>query len=258
MRELDIGNKFSSRHGQKGVTGMGYYQEDMPFCSNGIVPDLIMNPHAFPSRMTIGQLQEGLSGKLALIKACIGDATIGQHPDAQAMGDELEAFGFDRYSNERMFDGKTGEWIDTEIFIAPVYYQRLQKFVIESVYAISTGPTCAITHQPLEGKSRFGGLRIGEMEKDVLISHGCSHFLMEKFRDDSDGFDIYVCKTCGTRPAVNEARELIICKICEANGQEPVVIKTKCTYATRCFFDEMEGMNIGLKFGVEDYAYEKK
>lgn len=152
VRELGIGDKFSSRAGQKGVTGLGYVQSDMMVTKHGIVPDLVLNPHAIPSRMTVGQLIEGQTGRLASIKACIGDATIFKKSDPDAIGDELEARGFDRYSNERMFDGKTGEWIDAEIFIAPTYYQRLQKFVVEEVYSITTGPTCVITRQPLEGE----------------------------------------------------------------------------------------------------------
>jgi len=153
VRELGIGNKFSSRAGQKGVTGLGYVHSDMPFTRSGIVPDLILNPHALPARMTIGQLVETQSGRLAAVKACLGDATIFKQSDSEAIGDELQEIGFDRYSNERMFDGRTGEWIDTEIFIGPTYYQRLQKFVVEEVYSISTGPTCVITRQPLEGES---------------------------------------------------------------------------------------------------------
>lgn len=228
----------------------------MPFTKNGIVPDLILNPHAFPSRMTIGQLIEGVSGKLAAIKACIGDATIFKDTDPEAIGDELEARGFDRYSNERMYNGMTGEWIDVEIFIAPVYYQRLQKFVVEEVYSISTGPTCVITRQPLEGKANRGGLRLGEMEKDTIISHGASHFLMEKFRDDSDGFDIYVCRTCNGRPVVNEAKNIQICHNCQRLGLNPQICKTRSTWTSKLFMDELESMNVGVSLGLEPFGYE--
>jgi len=208
--------------------------------------------------MTIGQLVEGQTGRLAAIKACLGDATIFKQSDPEAIGDELEAHGFDRYSNERMFDGKTGEWMDVEIFIAPTYYQRLQKFVVEEVYSISTGPTCVITRQPLEGKANRGGLRIGEMEKDVIISHGSSHFLMEKFRDDSDGFDIYVCRTCGSRPVVNEERNIIICNTCNGMGVDPQPVKVRSTWASKLFFQELESIGVGVKLGVNPFTYESQ
>jgi DNA-directed RNA polymerase II subunit RPB2 len=162
VRPVDIGNKFSSRAGQKGMTGMNYHQWDMPFTSEGIVPSLVLNPNAIPSRMTIGQIIEGLTGKVAALKGALSDATIFKKIDIDAIGDELENLGYDRYGAEHCFDGKTGEPIDQEVFIAPTYYQRLQKFAVEEKYAISTGPTDIITRQPLEGKSNRGGLRIGK------------------------------------------------------------------------------------------------
>jgi len=247
----------SSRHGQKGVTGIGYNHSDMPFTAEGIVPDLVLNPHAIPSRMTIGQLLEGYAGKLAIIKGMLSDATIFKDTDLEAIGDELESLGWNRYSNKRMWCGITGDWIDTMIFITPTYYQRLLKFVVEEVYSISTGPTCVLTRQPLDGKANKGGLRIGEMEKDVIISHGSGHFIMEKYRDDSDGFDIYVCRTCGNRPVVNEAKNIIMCNTCQALGLDPQVYKVKSTWASKLFFDEIESMGVGVKLGLKPFAYEE-
>ena len=255
-RELNIGSKFSSRHGQKGVTGFGFCQSDLPFNSNGISPTLIMNPHAIPSRMTIGQAIEALAGLLAAVLGCIDDATFSKATDLDAIGDKLEELGFDRYSDERLYTGFTGEWIDTTIFSAPTYYQRLQKFVVEEVYSISTGPTCVLTRQPLEGKANKGGLRIGEMEHDCIISHGEGHFIMEKFRDDSDGFDIYVCRTCGCIPVVNENIGLIICKTCQASGLNPQVHKVRSTWSSKLFFQELESMEVGTNFAIDPYAYE--
>ncbi len=247
----------SSRAGQKGVTGMGYCQADMPFTKHGIVPDLVLNPHAFPSRMTIGQLIEQFVGKIAAIKGIIPDATIFRETDLESIGDEFEKLGWDRYGNERLFNGTTGNWIDAMIFVGPAYYQRLQKFVSKQIYSISTGPTCVITRQPVEGKANKGGLRIGEMEKDVIISHGAGHFIMEKFRDDSDGFDIYVCNTCGTRPVVNERTNLIICNACRKSGMNPQISKSRSTWSSRLFFDELESMNVGVKLTVEPFIYEQ-
>lgn len=257
VRTLGIGDKFSSRAGQKGVTGMGYNQCDMPFTSQGIVPGLILNPHAIPSRMTIGQLIEGLAGKRAAIAGSTGDATIFKKVDLNAIGDELEALGYDRYGTEHCYDGRTGEPIDKELFITPTYYQRLQKFVIDEVYSISTGPTCVITRQPLEGKSNKGGLRIGEMEKDVVISHGAGHFIMEKFRDDSDGFDVYVCRTCGRRPVVNEEINKALCKTCQSAKLDDDIVKVRSTWASKLFWDELESCNIGVNLGVYPFEYEQ-
>jgi DNA-directed RNA polymerase II subunit RPB2 len=206
--------------------------------------------------MTIGQLLEGQAGKLAAIEGSFNDATIFRHLDISAIGDELEKHGYDRHGMERMYTGFTGEWVDAEIFISPCYYQRLQKFVIDEMYSISTGPTCILTRQPLEGKSNNGGLRIGEMEKDAIIAHGSSHFLLEKFRDDSDGFDIYICRTCKKTPVVNEDKNIIICKTCESAGTNPDVVKVKSTWASKLFMQELESANIGVMQSIEPYEYE--
>lgn len=256
VRTLGIGDKFSSRHGQKGVTGINYVHCDMPVTQQGIVPDLIINPHAIPSRMTIGQLVESLCGKVAAIQGSFYDATIFTPNDLRAIGDKLEELGFDRHGVEPMYNGMTGEWIDNDVFIGPTYYQRLQKFVVDEVYSISTGPTCVITRQPLEGKANKGGLRIGEMEKDVIISHGAGHFIMEKFRDDSDGFDIYVCRTCQKRPVVNEEQNIVICKTCESAGMDPDIIKARSTWSSKLFMQELESMNVGVRLSVKPYEYE--
>ncbi len=147
VRTLGIGDKFSSRAGQKGMAGLGYNHIDMCFSMNGIIPDLLLNPHAIPSRMTIGQLIEGLNGKVAAIRGSFSDATAFTKVDLHSIGNELEELGYDRYGVEPMCNGMTGEWIDVEVFICPTYYQRLQKFVVDEVYSISTGPTCVITRR---------------------------------------------------------------------------------------------------------------
>jgi DNA-directed RNA polymerase beta subunit len=249
-----IGN--SSRHGQKGMKSSPYNQSDMLFTESGIVPDMVLSPFAIPSRMTIGQELEGQAAKLSAVEGSFRDATIFSITDTVAVGDALEAHGYDRYGNERMYIGFTGEYIDTEIFIAPCYYQRLQKFVVDEVYSISTGPTCILTRQPLEGKSNNGGLRIGEMEKDVIIANGCGHFLMEKFREDSDGFDVYVCRTCKRTPIVNEVKNIVICHTCKSAGMNPDVVKVRSTWASKLFIQELESANIGVLQSVEPYEYE--
>lgn len=256
LRPVEIGNKFSSRSGQKAMTGMGYTQWDMPFSDKSIVPSLILNPHAIPSRMTINQLIESEAAKLAALKGCYGDATVFRKIDLKSIGDELETFGYNRYGTEHFYDGRTGEAVDREIFVGPTYYQRLQKFATEEVYSISTGPTCAITRQPLDGKSNKGGLRIGEMEKDVIMSHGAGYFMMEKFRDDSDGFDIYVCRTCGKRPVVNEDENIAFCNTCQSVKMDSDIVKVKSTWSTSLFLNELESANIGVSLGIEPFEYE--
>jgi DNA-directed RNA polymerase II subunit RPB2 len=259
VRRVNVGTKFSTRSGQKGETSIGLNQTDMPFNQYGQLPSMVDNPHGLPSRMTVSQEQEGQLAKKSIIYGELADATIFRHIDTERIGDALEAMGEDRYGYDKMFNGRTGEWIDEDVSFTPIYYQRLQKFVEEDLYAISTGPTCAITRQPLEGKANKGGLRIGEMEKDVLLSHGASVFLMEKFRDDSDGFDIYICRTCGKMPtAVNEIKEIYKCKNCQKLGLNPDIVKVRSTWTSKLFFQELESMNVGLHFGVTPFGYEEQ
>lgn len=230
-----------------------YSQSDMPYTKNGIIPDIIMNPHAIPSRMTISQLIEGLLGKVSAIKGSISDGTAFKKINIEEIADELEQRGYQRYGKERLFNGMTGEWIDAEIFMTPVYYQRLQKFVKDEVYSISSGPTDTITRQHLDGKAKGGGLRIGEMEKDVMMAHGTVRFLMEKFLNDSDGFYIFVCRICGTRSIVNEQLGIYKCKIC---GDDADIVKIRTAWASNLLFHEMNAMNIGTRLGVAPYQYE--
>lgn len=254
QRAIWTGN--SSRHGQKGVVSMIYDHADLPFTESGIVPDLVLSPHAIPSRMTVGQLIEGITAKVGAIKGTHYDATVFRTVDIKAAGRILEEYGFQATGVERMFDGRTGEWIDTMIFITPVYYQRLQKFSIDDVYAVSTGPTAVLTRQYLEGKGNHGGLRIGEMESNVLIAHGTSHFMMEKYRDDSDGFDIYVCRNCKKYPVVNEEKNIIICNTCQNAGMDPDVVKVRSTWCSKLFIQELESCQVGVKLTVAPFEYE--
>lgn len=250
-RQFTMGDKFSSRAGQKGIMGEGKYPADMLFTESGIIPDFILNPHSIPSRMTIGQLIEGLVAKICAIKGISMDASMFTKIDLNTLGDTLEKLGFDRYGNERLYNGMNGEWLDVEIFITPCYYQRLQKFVVDEVYSISTGPTNVLTFQPLEGKARRGGLRIGEMGHDVLAATGCTQFLMEKFREDSDGYEIYVCTNCGKRPIVNEYIKKVICKNCPYSD----IVKVRSSWTTKLILQQLESSNVGVKLGTTPYEY---
>ena len=169
VRPVAIGDKFSSRAGQKGVTGILLRDSDMPFTKDGIRPELIINPHAIPSRMTIGQLYESQNGNYCAMKGTHADATIFKYIDIESMGNELEALGMHRYGYHRLYSGITGEHIDCMIFMGPTYYQRLQKFVIDAVYSISQGPSDVLSRQPLDGKASGGGIRVGEINLVSVI-----------------------------------------------------------------------------------------
>lgn len=247
----------SSRSGQKGMISISFDQSNMLFTENGLLVDKILSPMAIPSRMTIAQLIESQIGNLMAHRGSLGDGTIfSVYDDPNIVGDELEKEGFDRYGTHRCYNGMTGEWIDALIFIGCVYYQRLQKFVIDEVYSISTGPSCMISRQPLEGKNQNGGLRIGEMEKDVCVALGIGHFLLEKFRDDSDGFNVFICRTCGKYLAVNLDKNIIVCNTCKSAGLDGVPVQVKSTWSSKLFIQELQSTNIGVYQKIEPYAYE--
>lgn len=187
VRRPQLGDKLASRHGQKGVIGMIIRQEDMPYTSNGLVPDIIINPHAFPSRMTIGHIIESIVAKLSALKGFIYDGTTFELHDVEKMYDSLgENNVYNRYGDEIMYNGETGEQMETEIFIGPTYYYRLKHMVEDKINYRSKGKIVQVTNQPTHGRGNDGGLRIGEMERDALISHGAASFIKESFMERSD------------------------------------------------------------------------
>ena len=192
-----IGDKFTSRCGQKGMCGMILKQEDMPFTKEGLVPDIIINPHAIPSRMTINQFLEVILGKSCCMSGHLGDATPFQNNDVKDYGKVLEKFGYDKNGEEIMYSGINGEQIKTSIFIGPTYYQRLKIMVADKVHSRATGKIQSLVRQPVGGKSNNGGGRIGEMERDSIISHGISSFLKESNMERSDKFKVQIDKTSG-------------------------------------------------------------
>jgi len=240
-RTPEIGDKFASRHGQKGTIGMTYKHEDMPFSKNGLVPDIIVNPHAIPSRMTVGQLAECLLGKVSLIRGCESDATSFNKTDISKVGEILQEVGFNKSGTEVLINGRTGEQIETQIFIGPTYYQRLKHMVVDKVHSRSTGPYNLLTRQPAEGRSRDGGLRIGEMERDCLLSHGITNFLNERLFTCSDKYFVYVCDICGMIATGNKEKNLYECKFCNNNN---FISKVKLPYACKLFFQELMSMGI--------------
>jgi DNA-directed RNA polymerase II subunit RPB2 len=255
VRPMIIGDKVSARSGQKGICALIMKDSDMPFTKDGMRPSILFNPHGLPSRMTIGQLLESMTGNLCAAKGCTTDATVFRSIDVESMASELESYGYNRYGYQRLYNGITGEFIDSLIFMGPTYYQKLQKFVLDTLYSISSGPTDALTHQMLEGgKGNSGGLRIGEMEKDVLVSHGTSRFLNEKFFGHSDGFTEYIC-SCG-RPAIfNQQKNIYKCKYCLDNAQ---IAAVPTSWSSKLFMQELDSMGIGVKRMLTPYVYEKQ
>jgi DNA-directed RNA polymerase II subunit RPB2 len=241
LRKPVIGDKFSSRHGQKGTCGNIIPEENMPFTAEGIRPDIIINPHAIPSRMTIAQLKETLLGKVLIQMGLFGDGTSFGKLDIKDIASELQMLGYESKGNELMYNGLTGEQIDTSIFIGPVFYQRLKHMVSDKMHSRSIGPMVNLTRQPAEGRSRDGGLRYGEMERDCICSHGASRFNKGRLYDASDSFSVYVCKCCGMIAAYNDNTHIHQCKTCDNRIEFDYV---ELPYSCKLMFQELITMNI--------------
>ena len=244
-RKPTVGDKVSSRHGQKGTIGMLYSQEDMPFSKEGITPDIIVNPHAIPSRMTVGQLIECIMGKSSCLLGSLGDATPFNGCDVENIANILETYGMERYGNEILYNGRTGEMIHTEIFMGPTFYQRLKHMVADKMHGRgNNGPVVMITRQPAEGRARNGGLRFGEMERDAIVAHGAGCFLKERMLDVSDNYRVFVCKKCGLFCTANPNRNIYKCNICK-NQSDIVQIRTP--YCAKLLIQELMTMGIGAR-----------
>jgi len=240
-RTPQIGDKFSSRHGQKGTVGMLLNEEDMPFTSSGLRPDLIMNPHAVPSRMTIAQLMENIFGKIGVRRGTLGDGTPYSHLKVEDLRKHMLDLGLHSYGNEILYNGQTGEMMEAEIFMGPTFYQRLKHMVIDKKHSRARGPIVSLTRQPCEGRARDGGLRLGEMERDCLLSHGAAAFTKERLMDVSDPFPTGICKTCGTLAVVNEEEGIYSCGTC---GNKTEFIQKTIPYAMKLWMQELEAMHI--------------
>jgi DNA-directed RNA polymerase II subunit RPB2 len=232
VRDPVLGDKFGSRHGQKGTVGLRIREEDMPFTKDGLRPDLIINPHALPSRMTIGQFLEGMSSKVAVELGTIVDGTA--FSTQQRIGDTKEILtqlGYHPYGNEFLYNGMNGEMIEAEIFMGPTYYQRFKHMVEDKINYRSTGPRTLLTHQPLEGRANDGGLRIGEMERDSLLAHGISNFLNESMTLRSDAHEFLFQPETG---------------LLDANPEYPTTM-VPIPYSMGLFIHEIESMHIQVK-----------
>jgi DNA-directed RNA polymerase II subunit RPB2 len=240
-RVPEVGDKFSSRHGQKGTCGILLNEEDMPYTASGIRPDLIMNPHAVPSRMTIAQLMETMYGKVCCEKGTLGDGTPYSHLRVDNLREQLLELGMHPYGNEVLYNGQTGEMMEAEIFMGPTFYQRLKHMVIDKKHSRARGPIVSLTRQPCEGRSRDGGLRVGEMERDCMLSHGAAMFTKERLMDVSDPFTTGFCKSCGTLAVVNANENIYHCGTCGIKTQ--FELKT-IPYAVKLWSQELEAMHI--------------
>jgi DNA-directed RNA polymerase II subunit RPB2 len=247
-RKPVIGDKFSSRHGQKGTIGIILPEEDMPFTSNGVRPDIIINPHAIPSRMTIGQLKETLLGKVLVELGLFGDGTSFNDLSVKSISEELLKCGYEAHGNEVMMNGMTGEQHETSIFIGPTFYQRLKHMVNDKQHSRSFGPMVVLTRQPAEGRARDGGLRFGEMERDCMVSHGASRFTRGRIYDSSDKFSVHVCKKCGMIAAYNNNKEIHYCNTCENRVDFAYV---EIPYACKLLFQELLTMNVAPRIMLE-------
>ena len=231
----------SSRHGQKGTVGLILPEEDMPFTENGIRPDIIINPHAIPSRMTIGQLKETLLGKVLLRLGFFGDGTSFTDLSVKTICDKLQYAGFEKNGEEILMNGMTGEQIESSIFMGPVFYQRLKHMVADKKHSRAIGPMVVLTRQPAEGRARDGGLRFGEMERDCMVSHGASRFTKGRIYNASDKFQVHICKKCGLIAIFNNKTHIHLCKTCDNRIDFALV---KIPYACKLLFQELTTMNI--------------
>ena len=248
VRKPVIGDKFSSRHGQKGTVGNIIPECDMPYNENGIRPDIIINPHAIPSRMTIGQLKETVLGKVLVELGLFGDGTAFGDFEVKEICDLLLKAGYEAHGNELLYDGLTGEQVECSVFMGPVFYQRLKHMVNDKAHSRSIGPMVNLTRQPAEGRSRDGGLRFGEMERDCMVSHGASRFTRGRMYDASDKYSVFVCRKCGLIASYNDKMHIHLCHTC---GNRADFAYVEIPYACKLIFQELNTMNIAPRLLTE-------
>jgi len=249
VRKPVIGDKFSSRSGQKGTIGNIIPEEDMPFTKDGIRPDIILNPHAIPSRMTIAQLKETVLAKVLLQLGLFGDGTSFGELDVNTICEQLLKVGYEAHGNELLYNGLTGEQHECCVFTGPVFYQRLKHMVTDKQHSRSIGPMVNLTRQPAEGRSRDGGLRFGEMERDTTVAHGAARFTKERLYDVSDKYSVYSCKKCGLIASYNDAMHIHRCRTCDNRTDFAYV---QIPYACKLLFQELITMNIAPRLITEN------
>ena len=254
LRKPVMGDKMSSRSGQKGTIGNIIPECDMPFMANGLRPDVIINPHAIPSRMTIAQLKETILGKVLLELGLFGDATSFGELDIKTIAQELQRVGMESYGNEIMYNGLTGEQLEMSVFIGPVFYQRLKHMVNDKQHSRAIGPMVNLTRQPAEGRSRDGGFRVGEMERDVMIAHGASRFCRERLYDASDKYSIHVCKKCGMTASFNDGKKKgmdFTVHLCRTCNNKTDFARVEVPYAFKLMSQELQTINVATRILTE-------
>jgi DNA-directed RNA polymerase I subunit RPA2 len=251
-----VGDKFASRHGQKGVMAFLWPQEDMPFMASGFQPDILFNPHGFPSRMTIGMLIESIAGKAAVLKGqtTVDATTFREYPDGKKaheyFGEQLRQCGYEYLGTEEMYSGVHGTMMTANIFVGVIYYQRLRHMVLDKAQVRATGPIDPLTKQPVKGRKRHGGIRFGEMERDSLLSHGVSFLLRDRLLRCSDAYSDSACKSCGTILSHIPNKDSNVKPKCISCGQDCVDVPIPFVFRYLCA--ELASMNIAVKLELEE------
>ncbi|MBN2567781.1 DNA-directed RNA polymerase subunit B [Candidatus Woesearchaeota archaeon] len=247
QRVPEIGDKFTSRHGQKGVVGLIVPHADMPFSASGIVPDLLFSPHGIPSRMTMAHLIELVGGKVGALGGRYIDGTLFNSENEEDIRKELASFGFRENGTETMYDGVTGEQFDAKIFVGTMYYLKLKHMVANKIHSRARGPIQLLTRQPTEGRAKEGGLRLGEMEKDTFVAHGTSLLLKERF--DADRTILPICEECGTIAIHDDFKNRYFCQTC---GDAVEISNIEMSYAFKLLLDELKSMAIYPKLSLKN------